>query len=65
MVDDSLARLFQEEGVGLIPLGEGARLFANLVGTPKHDPVEVVVLGRGTRLEALSGGSPDPSGVPG
>jgi acyl carrier protein/NAD(P)-dependent dehydrogenase (short-subunit alcohol dehydrogenase family) len=65
MVGESLARLFQEEGVGLIPLGEGARLFANLVGTPKHDPVEVVVLGRGTRLEALSGERPDLSGARG
>jgi NAD(P)-dependent dehydrogenase (short-subunit alcohol dehydrogenase family) len=52
MVKESLARLFREEGVGLIPLGEGAKLFASLVATPKHDPVEVVVLGRGTRLEA-------------
>ena len=56
MVNESLARLFQDEGVGLISLSEGARLFASLVSTPKHDPVEVVVLGRGTRLEALAGG---------
>ena len=56
MVNESLARLFQEEGVGLISLSEGARLFASLAGTPKHDPVEVVVLGRGTRLGALAGG---------
>jgi NAD(P)-dependent dehydrogenase (short-subunit alcohol dehydrogenase family)/acyl carrier protein len=61
MVDESLARLFQEEGVGLISLGEGARIFASLAGTPKHDPVEVVVLGRGTRLEALTGGGPETS----
>jgi NAD(P)-dependent dehydrogenase (short-subunit alcohol dehydrogenase family) len=57
MVDESLGRLFQEEGVGMISLGEGARLFANLVGTPKHDPVEVVVLGQGTRLDDLYGGT--------
>jgi hypothetical protein len=55
MVDAALGRLFTQEGVGLIPLSEGARLFATLAGTPKNDPVEVVVLGRGTRLEALTG----------
>jgi NAD(P)-dependent dehydrogenase (short-subunit alcohol dehydrogenase family)/acyl carrier protein len=59
MVGDPLARLFQEEGVGLISLSEGARLFASLAGTPKHDPVEVVVLGRGTRLEGLAWGGPE------
>jgi NAD(P)-dependent dehydrogenase (short-subunit alcohol dehydrogenase family) len=65
MVNESLARLFQEEGVGLISLSEGARLFASLAGTPKHDPVEVVVLGRGTRLEGLAGGGSETAGVRG
>ena len=53
MVDAGLKRLFEEEGVGLIPLDEGARLFAALVGAPKNDPVEVVVLGPETELSAL------------
>lgn len=53
MVDSGLKRLFEEEGVGLIPLDEGARLFAALVGAPKNDPVEVVVLGPDTDLTAL------------
>lgn len=53
MVDSSLANLFEEEGIGLIPLPEGARLFAALAGAPKSDPVEVVVLGPGTDLSAL------------
>jgi NAD(P)-dependent dehydrogenase (short-subunit alcohol dehydrogenase family) len=58
MVDESLARLFREEGVGLISLSEGARFFASLAGSSKQDPVEVVVLGRGTSLEALADGRP-------
>ncbi len=53
MVDAGLKRLFEDEGVGLIPLAEGARLFAALVGAPKNDPVEVVVLGPATDLTAL------------
>lgn len=53
MVNSGLKRLFEEEGVGLIPLDEGARLFAALVGAPKNDPVEVVVLGPDTDLTAL------------
>ncbi len=53
MVDAGLKRLFEDEGVGLIPLDEGARLFATLAGTPKNDPVEVVVLGPDTDLSAL------------
>ncbi|UQZ89732.1 hypothetical protein C4J81_11150 [Deltaproteobacteria bacterium Smac51] len=51
MVDAGLKRIFEREGVGLIPLAEGARLFATLIGTPKNDPVEVVVLGPGTNLD--------------
>ena len=54
MVDASLARLFEGEGIGLIPLAEGARLFAALAGAPKNDPVEVVVLGPQTDLGALN-----------
>ncbi|MDR2946635.1 MAG: SDR family NAD(P)-dependent oxidoreductase, partial [Candidatus Adiutrix sp.] len=53
MVDAGLTRLFESEGVGLIPLGEGARLFAGLAGAPKNDPVELVVLGPDTDMEAL------------
>ncbi len=53
MVDASLRRLFEKEGIGLIPLDEGARLFAALAGSPKNDPVEVVVLGPQTDLSGL------------
>ena len=53
MVDAGLARLFEDEGIGLIPLPEGARLFSALAGAPKNDPVEVVVLGPSTDLSAL------------
>jgi len=53
MVDSRLKRLFEEEGIGLIPVGEGARLFAALVGAPKNDPVEVLVLGPDTDLSDL------------
>jgi NAD(P)-dependent dehydrogenase (short-subunit alcohol dehydrogenase family) len=55
MVDAALKRLFENEGIGLIPLGEGTRLFTSLLGTPKNDPVEVVVLGPDTDLTALAG----------
>ncbi|KXS56725.1 MAG: hypothetical protein AMR96_00970 [Candidatus Adiutrix intracellularis] len=54
MVDTSLSHLFKKEGVGLIPLAEGSRFFATLAGTPKNDPVEVVVLGPGTNLVSLN-----------
>ncbi|MDR1045591.1 MAG: SDR family NAD(P)-dependent oxidoreductase [Candidatus Adiutrix sp.] len=53
MVDGGLKRLFESEGVGLIPLAEGARFFAALTGAPKNDPVEVVVLGPATDLASL------------
>ncbi len=53
MVGEGLKRLFEDEGIGLIPLAEGARLFSALLGSPKNDPVEVVVLGPATDLSAL------------
>ena len=53
MVNEALSRLFENEGIGLIPLDEGARLFAALAGAPKNDPVEVVVLGPQTDLSSL------------
>jgi NAD(P)-dependent dehydrogenase (short-subunit alcohol dehydrogenase family) len=56
MVDAGLKRLFEDEEIGLIPLAEGARLFAALVGTPKNDPVEAVVLGPGTPWSVLEPG---------
>ncbi|MDR1921983.1 MAG: SDR family NAD(P)-dependent oxidoreductase [Candidatus Adiutrix sp.] len=55
MVTPSLANLFEKEGIGLIPMLEGAKLFSTLVGTPKNDPAEVVVLGPGASLAALDG----------
>ncbi len=53
MVDEGLKRLFAKEGVGVIPMTEGARLFASLVASPKSDPVEIVVLGPETDLTTL------------
>ena len=53
MVDAGLSRLFETEGIGLIPLAEGARLFTTLAGGPKNDPVELVVLGPNTNLADL------------
>ncbi|MDR0881593.1 MAG: SDR family NAD(P)-dependent oxidoreductase [Candidatus Adiutrix sp.] len=53
MVQAGLKHLFAEEGVGLIPQAEGARMFTALAGAPKNDPVEVVVLGPATDLTAL------------
>lgn len=44
MVDPALARLFAEEGVGLIPLEAGARFFLAEWSRPADAPVEVVAL---------------------
>ncbi len=53
MVDSGLARVFAREGVGLIPVDEGARLFAALIEAPKSEPVEIVALTAGTDLSSL------------
>jgi acyl transferase domain-containing protein len=49
MVTDALKPLFEAEGVGLIPLAEGARLVAEEFRSGRGGSVEVVVLGPGTR----------------
>jgi hypothetical protein len=54
MVGESLAGQFRAEGVGLIGLKEGAETFVRLIRSPVGDPAEVVVLGQGTDLEALT-----------
>ncbi|MDR2422298.1 MAG: SDR family NAD(P)-dependent oxidoreductase [Deltaproteobacteria bacterium] len=54
MVSETLAGQFRAEGVGLIGLKEGAECFVKLIRSPVGDPAEVVVLGQGTDLEALT-----------
>ncbi len=50
MVTPSLRPLFEAEGIGLIPLQDGARLLVEELRAPAADrPVEVVVLGPGAR----------------
>ena len=44
MVTPSLRPLFESEGVGLIPLAEGARLLVRELQESRENPVEVVVL---------------------
>ncbi len=46
MVDDSLRALFEKEGLGLIPLRAGARLFAEEIQSARRAWTEVVVLAR-------------------
>ncbi|MDR2141287.1 MAG: SDR family NAD(P)-dependent oxidoreductase [Deltaproteobacteria bacterium] len=54
MVSESLAGQFLGEGVGLIGLEEGVETFVRLIRSPVGDPAEVVVLGQGTNLAALT-----------
>ena len=54
MVTPSLKPLFEREGLGLIPLEQGARLVVEEIRAPRRRPVEIVVL-----AEA------HPAGVPG
>ena len=51
MVTPSLRPLFESEGVGLIPLVEGARLLVREVQESRENPVEVVVLADPPRAE--------------
>jgi hypothetical protein len=43
MVDDALARMFAERGIGLITRPEGARIFADQLLNSPHDQVRFVV----------------------
>ncbi|WP_394705857.1 SDR family NAD(P)-dependent oxidoreductase [uncultured Hyphomonas sp.] len=43
MVDDALARMFAERGIGLITRPEGARIFADQLLNAPHDQVRFVV----------------------
>jgi 3-oxoacyl-(acyl-carrier-protein) synthase/acyl carrier protein/NAD(P)-dependent dehydrogenase (short-subunit alcohol dehydrogenase family) len=54
MVSETLAGQFNAQGVGLIGLQEGAKTFVRLIRSPVGDPAEVVVLGQGTNLSALT-----------
>jgi acyl transferase domain-containing protein/NAD(P)-dependent dehydrogenase (short-subunit alcohol dehydrogenase family) len=54
MVNETLAGQFHAQGVGLIGLKEGAETFVRLIRSPVGDPAEVVVLGSGTNLAALT-----------
>ena len=49
MVTPSLRAVFESEGIGLIPLGDGARYLVEELRSRDDRPVEVVVLG-GTRV---------------
>ena len=44
MVSDSLKPIFEREGLGLIPLAEGARLLVEEIDRPGPRPTEIVVL---------------------
>jgi hypothetical protein len=48
MVTDSLKPLFEAEGIGLIPVADGARLVVEELKSTRQRAVEVVVLGAGT-----------------
>ncbi|MDR1609047.1 MAG: SDR family NAD(P)-dependent oxidoreductase [Deltaproteobacteria bacterium] len=54
MVNETLAGQFHAQGVGLIGLKAGAETFTRLIRSPVEDPAEVVVLGPGTNLAALT-----------
>ena len=57
MVTASLKPLFAAENVGLIPLAEGARyLVDELRSSAKEKPVEIVILGNGSRVEEFASG---------
>jgi acyl transferase domain-containing protein/NAD(P)-dependent dehydrogenase (short-subunit alcohol dehydrogenase family)/acyl carrier protein len=57
MVTPSLRKLFESEGVGLIPLKAGADYFMQEICQDSDRPVEVVVLGPNTSVERLSFGN--------
>jgi len=60
MVHDGLKSLFEKEGVSLIPLAAGADYLLRELSQPAPAPVEVVILGEGSRLPpaSLKTGSP-------
>ena len=45
MVTPALRRIFENEGVGLIPLQAGADYLMRELATPSGGPVEIVILG--------------------
>ncbi len=53
MVNDALRQVFASEGVQVIPLEAGAAYLAHEAATPTAGPVEIVILGRGSRFPAL------------
>ena len=48
MVTPQLRRIFENEGVGLIPLEAGAEYLVREMSTPAGGPVEIVILGPGS-----------------
>ena len=58
MVTPALRKVFEHEGVGLIPLESGAEYLVREMGTAPGGPVEIVVLGPGSRV----GDSDEPAG---
>ncbi len=52
MVTPQLRRIFENEGVGLIPLEAGAEYLVREMSTPAGGPVEIVILGPGGKIEA-------------
>ncbi|MEW5721541.1 MAG: SDR family NAD(P)-dependent oxidoreductase [Thermodesulfobacteriota bacterium] len=63
MVTPGLKKVFQEEGLGLIPFREGAEFLVRELAAPAG-PVEIVVLGPGTVLDGIafdSAGPPAPA----
>jgi NAD(P)-dependent dehydrogenase (short-subunit alcohol dehydrogenase family) len=53
MVSPSLKSVFESEGIGLIPLRDGARYLAEELRSPPGGPVEVIILGGTEVPEAL------------
>ncbi len=49
MVTPQLRRLFENEGVGLIPLQAGADYLVREMSTPAGGPVEILILGPGSK----------------
>jgi NAD(P)-dependent dehydrogenase (short-subunit alcohol dehydrogenase family) len=64
MVTPSLKRLFEAEGVGVIPLADGARWLVRTLAQPGRD-TEIVVLGPGSDVEAQRATAPTAAEQPG
>jgi hypothetical protein len=58
MVTPPLRELFAREGIGLIPLGAGARLLVDELRLGPGGPREVVVLAAGSKLEETPASAP-------